>query len=263
MKRHLRSKLQAGAALTGMACFSASPVLIEIMAAGGLDFVTIDMEHCPTGLETVAHLLRAADAGGLSPLVRVPDLDPGLIGRVLDLGADGIVLPMATAERTRAAVQAARYAPEGVRGACPAVRAGGYLPRDWAAYQRQQNERALVVPLIEDRAGLEQAEEICAIDGADVLFLGPFDLAASLGLDGTDFRHPVLRAALDRLLEAARRHGKHVLTTMGSSVDPDYARQLLGLGVSMLSFSADVVVFAAACQRIGDLAGSLRAKPPA
>lgn len=256
---HLRRKLETGRVLTGMASFAASPVLIEAMGSGGLDFVTIDMEHCPTGLETVAHLLRAADASGLSGLVRVPGLDASLIGRVLDLGADGIVLPQSTAEQVQAAVRAARYAPEGERGACPAVRAAGYLPSDWAAFQRQANRDALVIPLIEDRAGLEQIEDICAIPGADILFLGPFDLAASLGLDGTDFRHPALAEALTKLVAAARRHGKAVLTTMGTSVDPAYARMILGMGVNLLSFSADVVVFAAACRRIGELAGSLRA----
>lgn len=251
----LVEKLQGAGTLAGMQCFSASPVLVEAMGGAGLDFTVIDLEHCPTQLETVAHLVRAADACGIAPLVRVPDLDVPLIGRTLDLGVQGIVLPHASVERCKAAVRAARYAPEGDRGACPVVRGAGYLPGDWRAHVARSREETLVVPLVEDAAAVEGIEAIFALDGIDVVFVGPFDLAISMGIDGSDYRHPALAAVLDRAVAAASARGKHVMTTVGATIDHDYAASLVARGVRLLSFSADVAVFLTACRRIAALRG--------
>jgi 4-hydroxy-2-oxoheptanedioate aldolase len=249
----LRERLAGGATVTGMQCFSASPVIVEAMGASGLDFTIIDMEHCPTGLETLAHLLRAADSVGVVPLVRVPDVERSIIGRSLDLGAAGIVIPRASPERCREALRWSRYAPEGERGACPVVRGAGYLPADWIAHERRSNASTLVVPLIEDPAAVEQCEEILALDGIEVAFVGPFDLAVSLGLSGADYRHPVLMGALEKVVAAATARGKYVMTTVGATIDLDYARRLLDAGVRLMSFSADIAVFIGACRRIAAL----------
>jgi len=253
----LARKLSGRAALTGMQCFTASPVMIECMGEAGFDFTIIDLEHCPTQLETVAHLLRAADAGGVAALVRVPELDGPLIGRVLDLGAQGIVLPHASADRCRAALRAARYAPAGDRGACPVVRAAGYLPADWHAHAESANRDVMVVPLVEDEAAVRDIDAILALDGIDVVFVGPFDLAVSMGLGNADYRHPKLAAILDDVVAAARRHRKHVMTTVGATIDETYAAGLIGRGVRLLSFSADAAVFLAACRRITSLTQGL------
>jgi len=249
----LRDKLEGDRPLVGMQCFSASPILVECMGEAGFDFTIIDMEHCPTQLETVAHLMRAADAGGVAPLVRVPDLDLSLIGRTLDLGAQGIVLPHASIERVRTAVQATRYAPQGQRGACPIVRSAGWLPVDWDAHVARSRRETMLIPLVEDETGIEEIDGIFALDGVDVVFLGPFDLAISMGLGAVDFKHPRLSAVLDTVVAAARRHGKHVMSTVGATIDEHYAATLRDRGVRLLSFSADVAVFMAACKRIAQL----------
>lgn len=236
--------------LVGMQCFSASPVLVEAMGHAGMDFTIIDMEHCPTQLETVVHLMRAADASGVAPLVRVPELDPPLIGRTLDAGAQGIVLPHADLARCQAAVRAARYAPQGTRGACPIVRSAGYLPADWQAHAERSNRQTLVVPLIEDPAGIEAIEEIFALDGIEFVFLGPFDLSMAMGLGGADFRHPEMAKILERVVQAAKSRGKHVMTTVGATYQEAYTSRLVASGVRLLSFSADVGVFLSACRQI-------------
>jgi 4-hydroxy-2-oxoheptanedioate aldolase len=249
----LLQRLRVGETLAGMQSFAASPVLVEAMGHAGLDFTIVDMEHCPTGLETLAHLLRAAEASGLVPLVRVPELDASLIGRVLDLGTRGIVLPHASPARCAAALSAARYAPAGSRGACPVVRAAGYLPSDWQAYASTANDEVLVLPLIEDATAVEEIEAILDIEGIDIVFVGPFDLAISLGLPGADYRHAQLAAILARIVRAARERGKFVMTTVGATIDHDYAASLVAAGVRLLSFSADVAVFFTACRRIARL----------
>lgn len=243
-------KLRSGRTLTGMQCFSASPTLVECMGGAGLDFTVIDLEHCPTGLETVCQLVRAADCSQIASLVRVPDLDAALIGRTLDLGVLGIVLPHSDSGRCRRALRAMRYAPDGDRGACPVVRAAGYLPPSWADFAQQANRQVMLIPLIEDAAGVSEVAEILELDGVEVVFLGPFDLSVSMGLPGADFRHPKLATVLDAVLAAAARQGKYVMTTVGATLDEDYAAHLVARGVRLLSFSADIAVFLNACRRI-------------
>jgi len=226
------------------------------MGSAGLDFTIIDMEHCPTQLETVATLARAADASGIAPLVRVPELDAALIGRALDLGVQGIVLSHASEARCREALEAARYAPAGKRGACPVVRAAGYLAADWSAHVERANADTLVVPLLEDAESVEEIERIFAVDGIEVVFVGPFDLSVSMGLGGADFRHPRMMSVLERAVNAATRSRKHVMTTVGATIDLEYAAMLIASGVRLLSFSADVAVFLNACRRISALPGA-------
>lgn len=106
-------RLSEGRNLVGMMHFTGSPMILECMASAGMDFVNIDLEHSPIDLELAAHLIRAADAGGITPFVRVPDIDAGLIKKMLNLGARGIIIPHATVQSCHDAVRALRYAPEG------------------------------------------------------------------------------------------------------------------------------------------------------
>lgn len=260
----LLQRLRAGRILAGMQSFSASPVLVEAMGHAGMDFVVVDMEHCPTGLETLTQLVRAADAAGITPLARVPELEPLTMTRALDVGVAGLVLPHASAGRCREAVAACRYPPQGHRGACPVVRAARYLPSDWAEYARRANEDILVIPLVEDAAALDEIDAILDVEGIDVVFVGPFDLSISLGSGGADYRHPRMAQALKDVVAAAIARGKFVMTTVGATLDSGYAAQLMGAGARMLSFSADVAVFMHACRAavaVRDTAGAIANRP--
>jgi 4-hydroxy-2-oxoheptanedioate aldolase len=249
----IRQKLSAGEIVMGMMHFTASPMIVEVMASAGLDFFIIDMEHSPIDLGVAAHLVRAADACGLTPFLRVPSVDPCLIKKVLNLGVRGIVIPHATVEDCKAAVAACRYPPEGERGSCPAVRSAGYAQPDWTAHMAQANREIVIIPLIEDKAMLDRIEEILPLRGVDIFFLGPFDLAIALGVPGARFDHPAMAAALERLVGIARRHGKYVMTSVGDLIDHAYGRSLLEKGVSMISYSADALVFQNACRTIAAL----------
>ncbi len=114
-----RRKLQEGRNLVGMMHFTGSPMMIEVAASAGLDFVNIDMEHSPIGIELAANLIRTADAAGITPFARVPSVEKGLIMQLLNAGARGIIIPHADREDCLAAVDAVRYEPAGSRGSCP------------------------------------------------------------------------------------------------------------------------------------------------
>ncbi len=246
----LRERFARGDSLTGMIDFIGAPMVIEILARAGIDFVIIDMEHCPMDMDRLAHLIRAADAAGIAPLVRVPEVDAGLIKRVLNLDAAGIVVPHGTRESCEALVRAARYAPDGERGACPIVRATGYWPDDWSAYAQKANREVLLLPLIEDAAAIDELEAIAAIPGIGGLFLGPYDLSISVGAPGADFDHPKMSEALDRSAAACRQHSKFLVTTVGDRQERDYSQRLVKRGVQGLVFATDALVLLQACKRM-------------
>jgi 2-keto-3-deoxy-L-rhamnonate aldolase RhmA len=249
----IRKKLAAGDAVMGMMHFTASPMLVEVMASAGLDFFIIDFEHSPIDLGMAAHLVRAGDAAGIAPLLRIPDVDAGLVKKVLNLGVQGIVLPHGTRASCDALLQAVRYEPRGARGSCPAIRQANYGPPNWKEFQEAADREILVIPLIEDPATVADMEALAATDGLDVFFLGPFDFSVAAGVPGAGFDHPVMAQAIDRMLEVARSHGKHVMTSVGDRIDTELARGLLRKGVRMISYSADALVFRRACQDIARL----------
>jgi len=250
MQNQVRRKLEQGKNLLGMMHFTGSPMLIEVMASAGMDFVNIDMEHSPIDSGLAAHLVRAADAAGIAPFVRVPSVDPGLIMKMLNLGAQGIIIPHATRVDCEAAVSAARYAPEGSRGSCPAIRASRYSQPDWAGYTRAANREVTIIPLLEDKEAIDDIEGILAVDGVDIVFLGPFDYSVALGISGATFDHPIMAAALDRVVTMATARNKYVMTSVGARIDTAYARMIFGRGVRLISYSADALVFLEACRAI-------------
>lgn len=180
------------------------PAVAEINARLGLDFVLVDMEHTTMGLETVENMARAVDAapGETDTVVRVPWNDPVRLKRVIDIGVAGVMVPMiGSAEEARELVSALRYPPEGIRGIAGS-RATGY-GRNFEEYVTTANGSILTIAQIETEAGLENVEEIAAVDGIDALFVGPADLSGALGLfaewDSEEFQH-----AVNRVIEAGR-----------------------------------------------------------
>ena len=250
MENRIKRALARSEVVTGMLLFSGSPMVVEMMAAAGVDFVIIDMEHSALDLERCAHLIRAADAAGITPLVRVPEVDAALVKKVLNLGAMGIAVPHANRENCEAALRAVRYAPEGERGACPIVRAAQYTPSDWNEYARRANGEIMVIPLLEDRAVIEGFDDLVALPGLDIFFVGPTDLGISLGVPGATFDDPKLGGALDQVIAAARRHGKHVMTTIGNRLDPEYGRAVARRGVQLIVLGTDGHLFLDAVRRM-------------
>jgi 4-hydroxy-2-oxoheptanedioate aldolase len=202
----LRARLAAGEATLGTFVGAASPVTAEACAAAGVDWLVLDLEHGSGGEEQVRDVVPAAGAYGVPTLVRVESGARIRIGRVLDLGAAGVMLPrMDTAEEVAEAVRHLRYPPEGDRGVATYNRACRFGLDPEAL--RRAGEELLGVVQIESAPAVEQAEAIAALDGVDILFVGPQDLSYGLGVPG-DLQAPAYLAAVERVRTAAGRQGK-------------------------------------------------------
>lgn len=177
--RSLRQRLRDGETVVGASCALGSPMVAEILATAGLDYIYVDQQHGLTSFDTLVSILRAIGRTPTATLVRVLSNDAGLIGQALDAGADGVIVPMVNSrEEAERAAAACRYAPQGVRSFGP-MRAGLLHGRDPVA----ANERVLCLVMIETAGGVAAAHEIAAVPGIDGVYIGQADLALSLGLE--------------------------------------------------------------------------------
>jgi 4-hydroxy-2-oxoheptanedioate aldolase len=248
-----RSRLSAGETLVGIIIFTGSPMVVELAAAAGLDFVVLDMEHSALDITGAAHLLRAADASDITPFVRVPGVDRGLIVRLLDLGAAGIVLPHANRDTCVELAKCMRYAPLGERGACQITRAAGYKRGEWQAYADRANRTLIAIALIEDAAALNEIDTLVSLPGIDVCFVGPTDLSIALGVPGATFDDPKLGGALESVAGAAKRGGKYAMTLLGQPLDAAYGRRVAARGVQLIVLGTDADLFTYAMRDVAKL----------
>jgi 4-hydroxy-2-oxoheptanedioate aldolase len=225
-----------------------SPVSAEIMAGSGLDWVLIDMEHAPNGLESVLAQLYAVSAYDSVPVVRVPVGDPVIIKQVLDLGAQTILAPMiSTARQAREIAEAAQYPPAGRRGVGSALARSARWNRV-DGYLRHAAEHVSVFVQIETTEGVENARAIAETPGIDGVFVGPSDLAASMGLLGQQI-HPEVVAAVERAFAGVRAAGKPVGV---NAFVPEQADSYAAAGASFLLVGADVAILARGSEALAD-----------
>jgi 4-hydroxy-2-oxoheptanedioate aldolase len=222
------------------------PVAAEITAGAGFDVVVIDAEHGPNDLRTVLAQVHAIAAAGVEAAVRVPDGDPAGIKRILDLGVRTVIVPMIeTAEQTTAAVAAVRYPPEGVRGVASARAARwGRVP----GYHAAASDDVCLVVQVESATGLAALDDICAVDGVDAVFIGPMDLAASMGHVGQG-THPDVVAVVVEALERIARAG---VAPAVMAMTPDVAERYAAAGARLITVGVDTAVLAAATTELHD-----------
>ena len=226
--------------LAGIWACSGSPLVAEIVAGSGIDWVLVDMEHSPNGLTSVLGQLQAIAAYPATPVVRVPIGDTVTIKQVLDLGAQNVLVPMvSTADQARQLVSAVRYPPRGVRGVGSALARSARWNRVDDYLTRADDHVSLFVQ-VETVDGVDAAGEIAAVDGIDGVFVGPSDLAASLGLLGQQ-THPDVVAAARRAFAAVRAAGKPVGV---NAFDPAAAQAYVDAGASFVLVGADVALLA-------------------
>lgn len=233
---------------------------VEMVAAAGFDFVAVDMEHAPLDVLTVHQLIGAARGCGMPALVRVPDRAATTIGRVLDSGAAGVLVPhVDTADDARAMVSHARFPPHGTRGFGPTVRAGGWGadPRGYLA----TGERVATIPQLESPDAVTAVEDIAQVPGLGALFVGPADLSVAAGLPAESAEFGEL---LTRVRKAADSHAVPLGTAVASpaaarALPHPYDFVLVGNDATMLSQSARGIVHDLRTAR--DTASSSTARP--
>lgn len=243
----LRERLAASdrALVGGWAC-SGSPLLAEISAGSGLDWLLIDMEHSANTLESVQLQLQVVGAYPIAPVVRAPFNDAVAIKQILDLGAQNVIVPMVTsAEEARQAVAATQYPPQGVRGVGSALARSARWNRV-DGYLADAAKHVSLTVQIETSAGVAAAAEIAAVDGVDAVFVGPSDLAASMGYLGQQ-SHPEVLDAVHRTFAAVQSAGKPVGV---NAFDPAAADAYIASGVDFIAVGADVALLARATEAL-------------
>lgn len=239
-KNPFKHALAAGQAQIGLWCTLASPYAAELVAGSGFDWLLLDTEHTPADVPLVLQQLQAVAAeplGRSHPVVRAAWNDPVLIKRLLDIGAQTLLLPFVqNQDEARAAVAAMRYAPRGIRGMGGTMRASHY-GRDAGYVQGAESELCLLVQ-VETAEALTNIEAIAAVDGVDGIFIGPADLSASMGHPG-DAGHPAVRAAIDDAIRRIRAAGKAPGILM---VDEARARECLALGAQFVAVGMDMML---------------------
>jgi 4-hydroxy-2-oxoheptanedioate aldolase len=239
-------KMLKGGHVVGPFSKTLDPAFIEIMGHAGCDFVILDLEHGPNSVETVQGLIRAAQVANLFPIVRVKGKDSSTIGEVLDIGAGGIHVPQITdAKAANHVMQLAKFAPDGMRGVCRFVRAAGYSSQDRFQYFEEANEAVIVLGL-EGTEALENVDEIIAVEGIDIIFVGPYDLSQSLGITG-QIDDPLVAEEMKKIVDKCVSKG----VAVGTFVETiESAKKWRDLGVKYLCYSVDMGIFHDACQEI-------------
>jgi len=203
----LRQALAAGKVVYGTWVQTPSPEVVEILGWSGWDLVILDLEHGPYGPEGLPHLIRAAQSSDATPFVRVPLTAPQEVGKALDLGAAGIVVPgISAADDGARAVRLTRFPPHGSRGSSPSTRQLHYSAVPFASLTEPGSPQPLVVLQVEARLATSDLGGILGIEGLDVIFIGPYDLSTSLGLPG-QFDHPRVREAISEIVNRAAERG--------------------------------------------------------
>lgn len=233
----LKEKLRAGQACFGAWVLSTSADMVEILSYAGLDFLVLDHEHGQGGIDTAVNQLRAMKGTDCVGVLRVPSNDYVYIKRALDAGVGGIMVPNVNdAAQARRVVEACRYAPAGVRGAFGGMRAMkyGFNP----GYYDTAFQDLLVAVQVENAQAIDAIPQIAAIDGIDVIFIGPRDLSATLA-KLNQFDDPEVRGQIDRAAAAILKSGKILGSTATSG---KVAKEMAGKGFRFIVPGSDVTL---------------------
>ena len=234
----LKEVITAGELKVGtFVCEFATPGIGYILKNAGLDFVFLDMEHSGFDVSQMKSVLRYFEAADLPCLVRPPGKGYYDMARMLDIGAEGLCLPMvSSAEETRQIVKQCKYVPQGERGVALGIMHDKFAPGGVMEKLSGANQNTVIFPLIETAAGVEEVEEIAKVEGVDGLWIGHFDLSCSLGIPG-EFEHPSFTNAIARICAAAKAAGIPVGRIAN---DAKEGTALYKDGMNLIAISGDV-----------------------
>lgn len=240
MMPKLKKKLCSDSIAVGTFVKMPTLSVIDMLGDAGYDFVIIDMEHSPLDFHWVEAMVAAADAVKMSTVIRVPDNQDYLIVKALDLGCDGVQIPMIeTVEGAKKAMQAARYYPLGNRSISFATRGARYGAVPRPEHIKESNADQMVVAQIESLSAVEQADSIASLAGIDVLFVGPADLSQSMGMPGQS-SDPRVMECLRRVGAAAERNRKALGVHVNRLED---VPEMMACGVTYFVYASDTAFF--------------------
>jgi len=246
MRNPFKAALRRGDKLIGLWLSMARPYSAEICATAGFQWLLIDGEHAPNDVRSTLAQLQAVAPYPAHPVARTVHGDPALIKQLLDIGVQTLLVPMVdTPEQAATLVAATRYPPEGIRG----VGAAAARAARWGArrdYLETANDDACLLVQAETVTALRNLEQICAVDGVDGVFIGPADLAASMGHRGRP-GHPEVQGAIESAIRTITDSGKAAGTL---TADPMLARRYLELGASFVAVGIDVTLLAHGARRL-------------
>ena len=234
----LRKRVLAGECIYGMMIRqSRDPGTPAIFAAAGYDFCFFDMEHGNYSMETVADLIRGCKSVGIGSIIRVPHLETHFISRVLDAGAEGIMVPMTSRrEQAERIVRYSKFTPLGARGFGNQTGQTDYQVRKTVEFMKEANDNTFIVAQIETKEAIENIEEILDVEGIDVGLIGPNDLSISLGVPDL-MGSEVMTQAIDRVVQAAKKKKKASGMHIGSI---DALKKWRSKGMTVLAYSTDI-----------------------
>ena len=235
MANNLKARIASGKACVNGWLAIPSGFSAEVMAGCGWDSVTVDMQHGVQDYQSMVQCFQAMDKHPITPLVRVPWNEPGIIGKALDGGAWGIISPMCNSgAEAKALVDACMYPPLGKRSNGP-IRHGTYgVP---GAYQTNANSEVLVIPMIETQEGIDNIDAIVSTPGISGIYIGPSDMGLSLGLvPKLDRDEPVILGIYEKLVASCKKHGKFAGLHNGS---PSYAAKMIKMGFQLCTIQND------------------------
>ncbi|ADR35052.1 4-hydroxy-2-oxovalerate aldolase [Sulfuricurvum kujiense DSM 16994] len=232
----LKNKLKNNTLTIGSWIMIGNPMSVEVMALAGFEWLVIDIEHTSVDLETTENLIRTIQANGMKALVRVSKNEEVIIKRVLDMGADGIIVPMVCSkEDAIQAVDYAKYPPVGKRGV-GLYRASKYGTK-FEDYKKWVNEELVIIAQIEHIEAVNNIDEIVQVDGIDGTIIGPYDLSGSMGYPG-EFERTDVKSAVSRVLDRCKAYGIpsgfHVVDT-----DPKKLQDKIDQGCTFLAYGID------------------------
>jgi 4-hydroxy-2-oxoheptanedioate aldolase len=237
----VKDRLEAGETVFGTWLQTASATVANILAHSGMDFVTVDMEHGPASFSEAEAIMYAVEAGGSTPMIRLGDGSAPNVLKACDVGCQGILVAhVQTADEAAGIVRAMRFSPEGERGMAPFTRLHGWSSDDLAQKLADANRWQLAGVLVEDQVGLENLDEMLALDGLDLIYLGIYDISQAVGYPG-QVDHPTVLATVTSAVERINSAGK---VAGAVARDADHLSWLLKTGFRYISYLCDTALIA-------------------
>jgi 2-keto-3-deoxy-L-rhamnonate aldolase RhmA len=251
-ENRILAELKKGMVPLGMLIYTGDPSMIEILALAGFDFYVLDMEHSRINVETMEHCMRAADAVGITSVIRVPENNPTHIRYSIEAGAQGVIVPhVKNREDAEKARDAIRYPPEGKCGICPAIRAANYSTPAWEEYLEHSSKETMLIPILEDLEAIDKAEEIFTElkPGTDAVWFGRGDLAQAIRKDGekVPWDDPYIAKAFGEVLTLSKRTGIPTMATPWPEPTCECAQETMGKGVRIMLYATEQLLFYNLC----------------